>query len=114
MFYYFRILVGLRWWSTIQENGKEEWHFESYGERTNANKTDSRIFWTSQYAFGLVWIIFLIVNFLSFNISNFTVCTVAAVLSVTNTMGYRKCDANHRKGISSYLFKKASNNLSVG
>ena len=24
-----RILVGLRWWSTISEDGKEEWNFEA-------------------------------------------------------------------------------------
>ena len=24
-----RILVGLRWWSIIKEDGKEEWHFEA-------------------------------------------------------------------------------------
>ena len=27
-----RILVGLRWWSQIREDGTEEWIFESMGE----------------------------------------------------------------------------------
>ena len=28
-----RILVGLRWWSKIKEDGTEEWIFESLGDK---------------------------------------------------------------------------------
>ena len=41
-----RILVGLRWWSVIDDHGKETWHFESLGESSNQNKVDNRVFWT--------------------------------------------------------------------
>ena len=27
--FYYRILVGLRWWSRVRNDGKEEWHYES-------------------------------------------------------------------------------------
>ena len=40
-----RILVGLRWWSTIDEGGKETWHFESVPDRSIINDTDRRMFW---------------------------------------------------------------------
>ena len=39
-----RILVGLRWWSIIKEDGKEEWKFESL-DLVNKNKADNRVFW---------------------------------------------------------------------
>jgi len=41
-----RILVGLRWWSRIKDDGKEEWIFESLPER-NSNKVDTRVFWSA-------------------------------------------------------------------
>ena len=108
-----RILVGLRWWSTIREDGKEEWNFEAI-ENNHPNKVDTRIFWSSQYLFGAVWVIFGVVSLLSFAISNFTVCAIAGVLNITNTMGYIKCDKKHQKSMGSFMFNKAKNNLSTG
>ena len=108
-----RILVGLRWWSTIDDiTGKEKWFFESMGQHFEGNKVDSRVFWTGQYTNCAVWGIFAIVNLLSFSISNLMVCIIASVLTFTNTRGYMMCDKNQQQGISSYIFKKASNNLS--
>ena len=107
-------MVGLRWWSTINEQGKETWHFESQGENANQNKVDKRVFWTSQYLFGGLWAIFAVVSLLSFNFTNMVVCTVSFGLIFTNTTGYIKCDKNHQQGMSKYLFKKATDNLSAG
>ena len=78
----------------------------------NANKVDTRVFWTSQYLMSIVWVVFSIVNLLSFSITDFTVCMVGAVLTITNTMGYIKCDKNHQKKMGSYLMTKANENLS--
>ena len=89
-----RLLVGLRWWSRIKDDGKEEWIFESLPER-GQNKVDVRVFWTSQYVMSTVWVVFAIVNVLCFAVTDFTVCMVGAVLTITNTMGYIKCDKNH-------------------
>lgn len=108
-----RILVGLRWWSTIDEFGKEHWHFESIPDRSTLNKADVRVFWSGQYIFGFIWIFFAVVNFFSFSFANFTVCTIGAVLSNTNTMGYIKCDKKHQQGMSSFFMKKAASNLSL-
>jgi hypothetical protein len=30
-----RILVGLRWWSRVRNDGKEEWHYESLEKSKN-------------------------------------------------------------------------------
>ena len=122
-----RILVGLRWWSIIKEDGKEEWHFEALEnskckdltkfnlfDLVTKNKVDSRVFWTSQYLFGAAWVIFSVVSLLSFNVSNLTVCGCASVLSITNTMGYIKCDKKHQKSVGGWMFSKAKDNLSTG
>ena len=60
----------------------------------------------------LTWIVFAIVALLSFAFSDLTVCIVGAVLCITNTMGYVKCDKNHQKKMGSYLMNKAKDNLS--
>lgn len=39
-----RLLVGLRWWNEIKDDGSNEWVFESKENRT-VNATDSRMFW---------------------------------------------------------------------
>lgn len=91
-----RILVGLRWWSKINSNGKEEWVFASI-TKNEANKNDARVFWFFQYLMSVVWTIFAIVSLFSLSISNLTVCAVGMVLTVTNTVGYIKCDKQHQK-----------------
>ena len=78
----------------------------------NQNKIDSRVFWTCQYIMGFAWVAMAVVNFFVFSISNMTVCIVGAVLSITNTMGYIKCDKQHQKKMGSFLATKAKNNLS--
>jgi hypothetical protein len=58
----FRILVGLRWWSEIKEDGSEEWVFESLDISKNIHKVinivpiientnaaDNKIFWITTY-----------------------------------------------------------------
>ena len=62
----FRLLVGLRWWSEIKDDGSEEWLFESKDQNYSPNSVDSAFFWTAQLAGSGVWIFFLVLNILSF------------------------------------------------
>lgn len=58
-----RILVGLRWWSKIDENGKETWYFESMGDQERlTNKTDSAVFWVAIYAVPIMWVLFAVTS----------------------------------------------------
>mgnify|MGYP006999508026 CR=1 FL=1 len=52
-------------------------------------------------------------SLLTFNISNLTVCVIAGLLCMTNTMGYVRCDKKHRQNMGSFLFNKAKKNLST-
>ena len=84
-----RILVGLRWWSQVKEDGSEEWYFESLEDKKNAG-IDSFIFWAVLYVTPLVWGILAIASALSFAIYNITLCVSALTLSGTNLYGYIK------------------------
>eukprot|EP00347_Sterkiella_histriomuscorum_P004313 403360921 len=109
-----RILVGLRWWSQINEDGTEEWIFESLpDENKNQNKADSRTFWFTTYATPILWMIFVIVSILSFSVSNVTICLFGAMLSFTNLMGYIKCEKNHKSQVGSFFFNQAKDKLTM-
>ena len=49
-----RLLVGLRWWVSIKEDGGNEWQFES-APTTQVPALDYRIFWWALYLAPLVW-----------------------------------------------------------
>lgn len=56
------MLVGLRWWNEVKEDGTEVWIFESKNESIlfilfveKEHKGDSTVFWTGLYINGGVW-----------------------------------------------------------
>ena len=62
-----RLLVGLRWWSIIQPDGKEKWMFESKNTEKAVNQIDYYFFWgTLVVSFGF-WAVFGILNVLGFS-----------------------------------------------
>ena len=54
-----RFLVGLRWWSFIDEEGNEKWVFESRDSQTKLNALDSTVFWYSQIGTSFFWSLFI-------------------------------------------------------
>ncbi len=56
-----RLLVGLRWWNEVKEDGTEVWIFESKNESKKniilekEHGGDSTVFWTGLYINGGIW-----------------------------------------------------------
>nr|XP_054957916.1 CMT1A duplicated region transcript 4 protein isoform X1 [Pan paniscus] len=67
-----RLMVGLRWWNHIDEDGKSRWVFESRKESSQENKTvseaESRIFWLGLIACSVLWVIFAFSALFSFRV----------------------------------------------
>ncbi|KAL4830391.1 hypothetical protein H8958_019834, partial [Nasalis larvatus] len=67
-----RLMVGLRWWNHIDEDGKSHWVFESRKESSQENKTvseaESRIFWLGLIACPVLWVIFAFSALFSFRV----------------------------------------------
>ncbi|KAL4564570.1 hypothetical protein LXL04_028634 [Taraxacum kok-saghyz] len=63
-----RILVGLRWWNEIDDNGESVWKFECLDQESLArmNKKDSWLFWWTLYLTAVVWIFFGIFSLIRF------------------------------------------------
>ncbi|KAI9175949.1 Golgi apparatus membrane protein tvp23 [Blastocladiella emersonii ATCC 22665] len=94
-----RLLVGLRWWNEVSEDGATKWVFESR-ENNQPNPADAGVFWTTLYAFSGVWAVFAVLQIL--HPSWFCITAVALSLNMANVLGYTKCDKDAKKRFAGY------------
>uniref|UniRef100_A0A2R9BRD4 Golgi apparatus membrane protein TVP23 homolog n=1 Tax=Pan paniscus TaxID=9597 RepID=A0A2R9BRD4_PANPA len=91
-----RLMVGLRWWNHVDEDGKSHWVFESRKESSQENKTvseaESGIFWLGLVACPVLWVI------LAF--SWLAVVIMGVVLQGANLYGYLRCKVGSRKNLT--------------
>ncbi|KAI9360810.1 hypothetical protein DFJ73DRAFT_957114 [Zopfochytrium polystomum] len=97
-----RLLVGLRWWSEIKEDGSEVWIFESKENRVQ-NPVDYRVFWFSLYATPAVWIVFGLGALIKLSFSWLLCVAVALAFNITNLIGYTKCEKDARAKLTNYI-----------
>ncbi|KAK4402109.1 Golgi apparatus membrane protein-like protein ECHIDNA [Sesamum angolense] len=97
-----RILVGLRWWNEIDEDGESVWKFECLDQESMAriNKKDSWLFWwtlylTAYYGFLLYSLLLglKLIICLSF---------VCLTLSIANIVGFTKCRKDAKKQLQAF------------
>ncbi|GAB0489101.1 hypothetical protein MMPV_000317 [Pyropia vietnamensis] len=98
-----RLLVGLRWWNDVDEDGAGTWRFETIQNRNALNVTDGRIFWWSLYLTPIVWVLLGVVCVLKFNLSYLLLVVVALVLSFANIYGYYQCNKDATEQMRSYV-----------
>mmetsp|Transcript_54437 Transcript_54437/g.127301 ORF Transcript_54437/g.127301 Transcript_54437/m.127301 type:complete len:222 (+) Transcript_54437:139-804(+) len=95
-----RLLVGLRWWNEVREDGTNEWRFESREDTSRIADIDSRVFWLTLWVQPILWGFFTIQTFFSFNYG-WMLCTLVAVaLSGANLYGYIKCSRAAKDRVS--------------
>ncbi|KAI8142452.1 hypothetical protein BJV82DRAFT_614950 [Fennellomyces sp. T-0311] len=92
-----RLLVGLRWWNEIQEDGSNRWVFESASPHRKNNAADSRLFWTVLYATPVLWALLALTCIFTFKASWLVIVVVAIILNVANVYGYTQCDKDAKK-----------------
>lgn len=61
-----RLLVGLRWWNYVDDDGVSHWVFEARKNNPNlpvqvSHAQESRIFWSALVLCPALWIIFFII-----------------------------------------------------
>jgi len=117
-----RLLVGLRWWNFIDEEGKSHWVFENRNDtkdktneesfkatdRLSENTADSTIFWTALIIAPVLWFLLLLVTIFRLNIQWFMVVSLALVLTSSNLYGYIRCKlgGNFKSVLTSYVGKQ--------
>ena len=107
-----RILVGLRWWNEVRDDGTEVWIFESDHEK-RATSIDTTLFWASLYIAPLFWGIFLIIELIGLSLMWFLVCLISFVLTFSNTVGYYKCSGEQKKKLTNFLAEKGQKGFST-
>ncbi|CAN8068033.1 unnamed protein product [Agarophyton chilense] len=101
-----RLLVGLRWWHEVGEDGiSQKWRFETIPDRLSLNVTDGRIFWWTLYISPIIWALLGIICVLKFNVSYLLIVVIALTLSSANIVGYYKCNKDATEQIKNYIGK---------
>jgi hypothetical protein len=100
-----RILVGLRWWNEVKEDGSEEWKFESSHE-IKSRSIDTTIFWMSLYIAPAFWGIFMILELIGLKLMWLLACLIGFILTFSNTYGYYRCSKDQNKKIEGFLKDK--------
>ncbi|XP_069510656.1 Golgi apparatus membrane protein TVP23 homolog C [Ambystoma mexicanum] len=100
-----RLMVGLRWWNQVDDDGKSHWVYESRKVSAQGNRassdSESRIFWLGLVTCPLLWVIFAFTALFSFNVKWLAVVIMGVVLQGANLYGYVKCKVGSRKNLTS-------------
>ncbi|XP_028406586.1 Golgi apparatus membrane protein TVP23 homolog B-like [Dendronephthya gigantea] len=95
-----RLLVGLRWWNYVDEDGESHWVFESHKNK-NISSLESRIFWLGLVTTPIIWIFLLITSLISLKFQWMIIVAVALSLSCANLFGYIRCKKDASKKLKS-------------
>uniref|UniRef100_V9KVH6 Golgi apparatus membrane protein TVP23 homolog n=1 Tax=Callorhinchus milii TaxID=7868 RepID=V9KVH6_CALMI len=100
-----RLLVGLRWWNQVDDDGTSHWIFEarkpSSQGKTVGGEAESKIFWLGLIVCPIMWAIFVFSTFFSFKLKWLAVVMLGASLQVANLYGYIKCKVGSGKTLTS-------------
>ncbi|WRX08915.1 Golgi apparatus membrane protein TVP23-like - like 1 [Theobroma cacao] len=99
-----RILVGLRWWNEINDQGESS--------LARINKKDSWLFWWTLYLNAAAWIIFAILSLLRFQADYLLVVGVCLSLGIANIIGFTKYRKDARKKIQAFASQTIASRVS--
>lgn len=96
-----RLLVGLRWWNHVDEDGKSHWVFENRKNNQSSNNLSNpaniestievSLFWSSIVVANAIWVVFFVVALLTFSFKWMTIIIIALMFNLSNTYGFLKC-----------------------
>ncbi|CAN9508660.1 unnamed protein product [Ophioblennius macclurei] len=89
-----RLMVGLRWWNQVDDDGRSHWVFESRkasGKQQTSSDSEARIFWLGLIICPAIWVVFAFSTLFSFRIKWLPVVIMGVVLQGANLYGYIRC-----------------------
>lgn len=101
-----RILVALRWWSEVKDDGATQWVFESSPDESSVNKFDSWFFWVTTSGYCVVWAILCLINILS--LKWFPISLTGLVLAGVNLYAFFKCKRDAKARLTSLILSQAA------
>jgi len=94
-----RLLVGLRWWNEVREDGTNVWIFESAANDAQTHPVQSKVFWIALIVYPIVWGALLLAQIIAAKWNWAILCTLGVVLAGANVTGYIKCARDARKKV---------------
>ncbi|KEG14236.1 protein FAM18B1 [Trypanosoma grayi] len=102
-----RLLVSLRWWNEVREDGTTQWVFESAPDaEIRVNSFDKWFFWVTTGGNCVVWALMVLFNLMSF--ARLPMAVIGVVLSGANFVGFLKCSRDAKKKITNYMLAQAA------
>ncbi|CAL8120073.1 unnamed protein product [Orchesella dallaii] len=96
-----RILLGLRWWNYVDDDGISHWVFESLkGARAGGRPLERRVFWGALILAPVVWLFLFMSSFFTSRFQWTILVILAMALSGANLYGYIHCKLGHKPGIA--------------
>eukprot|EP01017_Pseudomicrothorax_dubius_P012257 TRINITY_DN1491_c0_g1_i2.p1 TRINITY_DN1491_c0_g1~~TRINITY_DN1491_c0_g1_i2.p1 ORF type:complete len:182 (+),score=18.55 TRINITY_DN1491_c0_g1_i2:244-789(+) len=86
-----RYLIGMRWWSEIQPDGRDFWVFECRLNEDHVNPVDKNFFWWSQIIATLIWLVTTVIRVISFEFFEGGITGFVFVLNAVNLIAYYNC-----------------------
>ncbi|CAJ0926694.1 unnamed protein product, partial [Ranitomeya imitator] len=96
-----RLLVGLRWWNQVDDDGKSHWVYESRKTGKKSSEAESRIFWLGLISCPIIWVIFAFTALFSLKVKWLAVVIMGVSLQGANLYGYIKCKVGSPKNLTS-------------
>ncbi|KNC82464.1 hypothetical protein SARC_05256 [Sphaeroforma arctica JP610] len=91
-----RLLVGLRWWNVVSEDGTSNWVYESRKDTSTIVPAESSLFWWSLYVYTGLWGFLLFTALIGLHFQYMVIVIVALFLNLANVYGYTKAQRNAR------------------
>ncbi|OMO64057.1 hypothetical protein CCACVL1_22085 [Corchorus capsularis] len=109
-----RILVGLRWWNEINDQGESVWKFECLDQESLAriNQKDSWLFWWTLYLNAAAWVILGLFSLVRLQADYLLVVGVCLSLGVANIIGFTKCRKDAKKKIQAFATQTIASRVS--
>jgi len=106
-----RLLVGLRWWNEVKEDGSDHWIFESLEDRSRIITREVWIFWGALIIGPIIWFFLAfgaIFSILSFSPQWLVVCVIVQILYGANAIGFFKCARDSKSKLKKYATNTAT------
>jgi len=99
-----RLLVGMRYWNEVREDGSNEWFFESLEGQRKISKIEAAIFWVALLGFPIVWVLLTILAVFEFDVLYLVITLIAFILCCPNIYGYLRCAKGKKKNTIIFFF----------
>ncbi|XP_075225994.1 putative Golgi apparatus membrane protein-like protein CG5021 isoform X2 [Lycorma delicatula] len=84
-----RLMVGLRWWNYVDDEGTSHWVFES--RKNRIHPSEAGIFWTALIGVPVLWLLLFPIALFTFKFKWLLLVCIALALNGANLYGYTKC-----------------------